>query len=227
MVLAREDWFEEVCAALVFGEADMQNFWELLVITGIQPDHFRSTFSNFEDRYTKGFYKTLMQIKEDVLAEKLRKNFVFLCGSSGCGKTHFLVSLFRAKVAVDKGVMGADRALYIQFPLLVQEIIAGFDKVKSTRIGLLKYLEAKWLFLDDLSKAERVVDEGRIEYQIFKDTLLDRFENRRYLLMSSNYTSIELRRLIKSVYGEYMFSRVDNNCLWVDFPKADFRKGST
>jgi DNA replication protein DnaC len=159
-----------------------------------------------------------------VMDDKLTKRFVFLCGTPGNGKTHFLVGLYRAKVAKDLGVIGTDHSLYVQFPSLIIEIMDGFKDTHSTRIGLLHYLSVKYLFIDDISKGERVLEPNKMESQVFRDMLLDRFENQRFLIATSNYSSTELKRMVKGVFGEYVSSRIESSGIYIDFPKKDFRK---
>jgi len=196
----------------------------LPILTGVQPDHHGSYLNNFEDRYGGNLFEKLDCIAGDIINDIFNKRYVFLCGTPGNGKTHFLVGLFRAKVLKDEGVIGTECSLYIQFPSLITEIIEGFKETPSTRLGLAKYLTIKYLFIDDISKGERVLDKDKMESQVFRDMLLDRFENKKFLVATSNYSSTELKRMIRSVFGDYVISRVDSSGIFIDFPRTDFRK---
>lgn len=196
----------------------------LLVLNGVQPDHHSSQLKNFEDRYEPGLYKYLAEVAALVINDKLDKRFIFLMGHPGSGKTHFLVGLFRAKVLSASGVMGTDHALYLPFSRMITEMISGFQDTPSTRMALAKYLPVKYLFIDDISQGERVINPDKMEGQVFRDLLLDRFENEKHLICTSNYTKLELCRMIKSVFGEYMLSRVESSSLFIQFPNTDFRK---
>ena len=200
------------------------NYDSVPILTGVQPDHYNSHLNNFEDRYDGKLFEKLDYVCSSLLDDKLEQRFIFLCGTPGCGKTHFLVGLFRARAFKDGGLLGTEHSLYIQFPNLITEIIEGFSQSHSTRVGLLPYLTPKYLFVDDISKSEKMIDPNKMEYQIFKDILLDRFENKRLLVCTSNFTSIELKRMIKGTFGEYVLSRVESAGFFLDFPRIDFRR---
>jgi DNA replication protein DnaC len=196
----------------------------LKLIVGIQPDHHQSLLSTFENRYTPELYKQLTEIADQIIGDKLEKRFVFLLGTPGSGKTHYMVGCFRSKVLADGGVIGAQHSLYMPFSLMVSEIIAGFSETHSTRMGLAQYLPVKYLFLDDISRGERVINPEKMEGQIFRDVLLDRWENCKHLICTSNYDKATLRRMIKTVFGEYVLSRVEGSSMFIQFPEKDFRK---
>jgi DNA replication protein DnaC len=207
-------------------EKKFLNYESVEVLTGIQPDHHRSHLNNFEDRYEGKLFGILDAIASDVIEGKIAKRFIMLCGTPGCGKTHFLVGLFRAKVCKDTGLMGAEHSTYIQFPTLITDIIEGFSYSHSTRVGLMPYLAPKYLFIDDVSKGERVLDKDKMESQVFREILIDRFENKKVLIATSNYSASELKRMVLGTFGDYVLSRLDSSGLFVEFPKLDFRKGS-
>lgn len=200
------------------------NFESVPVLTGVQPDHYDSHLHNFEARYDEKLFQKLLTAADQIINDKFEQRYLFLCGSPGSGKTHFLVGLFRARVAKDKGVMGSNFAVYIQFLSLITEIIEGFQQTHSTRIGLLPYLTPRFLFMDDISKSEKIVDPVKMEFQVLKDILLDRFENKRVLVSTTNFSSSELKRMIRSAFGEYVASRIESTGDFIDFPKQDFRR---
>ena len=201
----------------------MKDHKSIPVLAGVQKDHYNSQMCNFENRYEKTFYKELMDLADQVISGKCEKRYIFLLGTPGSGKTHFLTSLFRSKVQADDGVIGAQHALYMCFGNLVQEIIAGFSDSHSTRIGLAPYLTADWLFLDDISRGEKIIDANKIEGQILREVLLSRWEDCRHLVATANYDAITLRRLLNTVYGSYVLSRVMGSSIFIEFPKADWR----
>jgi DNA replication protein DnaC len=196
----------------------------LLVLTGIQNDHYKSLLDNFTDRYEGTFYKELMDLADIVINDKLDKRFVFLTGNPGSGKSHFLVGLFRSKVMHDQGVMGTDHSLYLPFSTLITEIISSFSDTPSTRTSLAKYLQVKYLFIDDISRGERVINPDKIEAQVFHDILLDRYEREKFLICTSNYTKVEMLRMLKSIFGDYTHSRVISSSIFMEFPNGDFRR---
>lgn len=204
----------------------MKNLPWLPILVGIQPDHWKSSLQNFEDRYPDGFYKKLEKLAKDIVEDTLTQRYVFLTGAPGSGKTHYMVGLFRARAAVDSGVLGAEHALYMPFNTLVTEIIEGFSETHSTRVGLQKYLPIKYFFVDDISRGEKVINPDKLEGQLFKELLLDRFENARHLVATSNYNKTELLRMTRAVFGEYVSSRVAASSLFLEFPDKDFRKAN-
>jgi DNA replication protein DnaC len=159
-----------------------------------------------------------------IINDKLEQRFVFLTGTPGSGKTHSLIGIFRSKVMQDQGVMGADHSLYLPFATLITEIISSFSDTPSTRTSLSKYLAVKYLFIDDISRGERTVDPARIEGQVFRDLMLDRYENEKFLVCTSNYDKKELLRMISGVFGAYIHSRVSSSSIFLEFPVGDFRK---
>lgn len=195
-----------------------------MIRTGVQQDHWDSALQNFENRYSDAFYKQLEELAEKIVKGTLEQRYVFLTGKPGSGKTHLLVGLFRAKAYADEGVLGAGHSLYLPFTVLVNEIISGFSETHSARMGLAQYLPVKYLFVDDISRGERVVNPDKMESQLLHDLLLDRFENHKYLICSSNFTPKKLRRMIGTVWGEYTLSRVNANSVFVEFPEKDFRE---
>ena len=200
------------------------NIKSLKVLSNIQRDHWESTLETFENRYEDGLYKQLTEVAKAIIADTLGRQFVFLTGAPGSGKTHMLVGLFRAKVLADEGVMGTEHSLYMPFANMITEIIEGLQETHSTRMGLAKYLPVRYLFIDDISRGERVINPEKIEGQVFREVLLDRFENRKYVVCTSNYTPVELRRMIKAVFGSYVLSRVESSSIFIEFPNKDFRK---
>ena len=202
----------------------MKDHKSIPILAGVQRDHCNSSFETFSDRYDKGFYKELMDLADQVLSGKCDKRYIFLLGHAGSGKTHYEVSLFRAKAMADEGVIGAQHALYMPFGALTQEIIASFPDSHSTRIGLAPYLTADWLFLDDVSRGEKIIDANKLEGQILREVLLSRWEDCRHLVATANYDAVTLRRIIKTTYSEYVLSRVMGSSIWIEFPDVDFRQ---
>jgi DNA replication protein DnaC len=169
-------------------------------------------------------YKELTALAEQIIKGTMEKRYVFLTGAPGSGKSHFLVGCFRSRVLADEGVMGAEHSLYIPFNTMVTEIISGFAESHSTRMGLAQYLPVKYLFVDDISRGERTINPDKMEGQMFRDLLLDRWENNRHLICTSNYDPVTLRRMLRTVFGEYVLSRVEGSSMFVKFPDEDFRK---
>lgn len=199
----------------------------LKVMAGVQPDHADSDLNNFEDRYSKQGNKKLhgqiMSLAKDIASGTLLQRFVFLLGRPGVGKTAALVGLFRARAYVDEGIMGANFSFYTQFTQMIKEMIAGFADHIPTRTALDKYLQIKYFFLDDISKGEKVLDPDKMENQVLRDILLDRWENKRYLICTANYRKENIIRVLRSSFGEYTLSRVMGSSLFLEFPEIDFR----
>ncbi len=195
----------------------------LSINAGIQPDHKNSSLLNFENRYPGNFFDGIRDLAEKVTTGGL-PTYTFLCGKPGGGKTHLLVGLYRARAFVDDGLIGGDYGLYIPFANLTTEIISTFSDGGSMRISLAKYLPVQYLFLDDISRGEKITDPSRMESQMLRDILLDRWENNRHLICTCNYDPAGLQRMIKNVFGEYVHSRVMGSSLFIEFPDKDFRK---
>lgn len=198
------------------------------VLTGIQQDHWKSSFANYDiSKYDVALQSKLRIITQQLFAETLPSRFILLTGAAGSGKSHCLVSLFRMMVAKNHGVFGADAALYLQFPKLIQEIIEGFKDKVNTRTALQTYFDARYLFIDDFSKSERVMDPTKIEGQVLYELLMDRFESAKTLIATTNYKYDDFCRMLKSVYGGHVESRVRSSCHVVEFPNMDIRCGQT
>lgn len=202
----------------------MDKYPGMHILAGIQADHRESLLENFDNRYEGKFYEELQKLAGQVINDEFEKRFIFLTGNPGSGKTHFLVGLFRSKAMQDQGVIGAAHALYLPFNVLITEIISSFKEVSSTRVALSKYLSVKYFFIDDISRGERTIDPEKIEGQVFRDILLDRYENKKHLICTSNYTKQELLRMLKGVFGDYVLSRVESSSVFIQFNTKDFRK---
>jgi len=195
-------------------------------MTGIQQDHIHSTLANFNDVYgSSKVYKTIKEVAVQLYNSTLPYRFVFLTGQCGSGKTHALVGLYRLRAHADEGVLGAEAGLYTPFAMMIEDVIQAIGETHSTRLAVAKYYPVKYLFIDDISRGERVINPERIEGQVFRDVLLDRWENCKHLICTSNYTPADLQRMIKNVFGDYVLSRVLGSCKFVEFPKGlDMRR---
>lgn len=196
-------------------------------ITGIPKAHYNSYLSNFENRYkTKDskFYQKLESIVNWLLTLDLKENpkYVFLCGTAGCGKSHFMVALYRALVH-RLGYSQGDGAFFIPFGLLAEEIIGLFPQNIPIRTSLQGYTQARWLFLDDFTSSERVFKQDSLEFTIFRDILIDRYERQNVLVTSSNLDAIDLLPEIDKLFGGYVASRIHASEI-IQFPAIDFRK---
>lgn len=197
-----------------------------MVNTGIQPDHYLSTFNKFENIYSSSeLYNQLNLLAEQVLNLTFPGRFIFFLGCPGCGKSMFLVCLFRALVYKSGGIMGANSASYFQFGKMINEIIEDLSYSSSTRKSLNKLiLPIRYLFIDDFSTHVQVQDPNKIESVVLREILMDRYEQQKLLFATSNYSKSQFKQMLKTVYGEYMVSRIFSSSLFVEFPKIDMRK---
>jgi len=196
-------------------------------IAGIPVAHYNSHLSNFENYYkdkSKDLFKKLENVASTLLDLNIKKcpRYVFLCGVAGSGKSHFMVGLYRAMVA-KLGYGQGDGALFIPFMDLAKEIIVSFADKIFTREALSGYLQSSYLFVDDFTASERVFKEGSLEFQIFRDILIDRYESELTLVTSSNLNAEDLLSELDRMFGGYVTSRLSASIL-VQFPDIDLRK---
>jgi DNA replication protein DnaC len=192
-------------------------------IVGIPKAHQFNSLENFENYYTNEFYKDLESIANHILEGTFKYNYLILCGSPGSGKTHYLTGLYKA-LLTKLGYLHGDGALLIPFPDLMTEMIIRFNTVAhSMRELLVEYWQAHYLFLDDVTSTERVFKNDSMEFNIFRDTLIDRWDNNKVMLFTSNFSRDELVKFVTTSYGNYVASRVVSSSKIIEFPKKDFR----
>ena len=195
-----------------------------IVLSGIPAIHKDSHLHNFENKYTKAttFWRNLVQTAEMLLNEPAKfPQFVFLCGKPGNGKTHYLVGLYRALVH-QIGYSLGDGASFHTFASLAQEIIAGFKDNIPIRTAMASYTQAKYMFIDDFTATTRISKIDSLEYTIFKDLILDRYDKGYHLLVSCNLSSVDLLPDITKLFGEHISSRIASAKV-IQFPLVDFR----
>jgi len=96
------------------------------IISGLPAYHHSSDLHNFGDKYShrdKKFYESLKVVVDSLLdiENQNASRYIFLCGIPGCGKTHFMVGLYKALVA-KLGYIQGDGAFFTTFANLSQEI---------------------------------------------------------------------------------------------------------
>jgi len=192
-------------------------------ITGIPKVHQNNNLENFENFYTKEFYEELEKIALQIIEERFKHNYLILCGSPGSGKSHFLVGLYKALVGKLTYIHG-EGALFITFSDFMTEMIVRFNKeVHSMRELLVDYWVARYLFLDDVTSTERVFKFDSMESTVFRDTMIERWDNQKFLAFTSNFSREDLIKFITTTYGNYVASRVISSATIIEFPKKDFR----
>lgn len=198
----------------------MKSLPMLPIMAGVQEDHADSSLALIEDKYSPSdTYQEIKIVADDLLNNRLQERFVFLNGKPGVGKTLALVGLFRLQAYVDRGVLGSGAGYYATFAGMTEDIIGSFTFTHSTRIAVAHYFPIKFLFLDDISRGEKkLIDLEKIEGQIFKEIILNRWEEKKHLICTSNYDSPTLQRMIKNVFGSYVHSRVLGSSKFIDFP---------
>ena len=98
-----------------------------------------------------------------------------------------------------------------------------FSEHIPLRTSLQGYTQAKWLFLDDFTSSERVLKENSLEYNIFRDIIIDRYETKHILITSSNLSSLDLIPELDRLFGNYISSRLSESKI-VQFPEIDMRR---
>jgi len=192
-------------------------------IVGIPKTHYNNSLENFDNFYTKDFYDELEKIANQIIEGRFKHTYLILCGSPGSGKSHYLVGVYKALVN-KLGYIHGDGALFITFGEFMTEMIVRFGKeVHSMRELLVDYWSSAWLFLDDITSTERVFKADSMESTVFRDTLIERWDNSKYLAFTSNFTREDLIKFITNTYGSYVASRVISSAIILEFPKKDFR----
>lgn len=207
---------------------DFKHIETSFVNSGIPQYHIDSFLSNFEHKYINvdkqnKFYSSLIELTEMILnSENTLSKYIFLCGAPGSGKTHFMVGLYRALIHKIGYVQG-DGALFITFANLAQEIISLFKDNIPLRTSISGYTQSKWLFIDDFTSSERMLKEDSLEFNIFRDILIDRYEKGFHLIASSNFSSIDLLSQLDRLFGAYITSRLSASKI-IQFPNIDLRR---
>ena len=193
--------------------------------SGIPNSHLGCQLSSFQNKYKdSAFFMSLLALTNLLLDMNLETSprYVLLCGSPGCGKTHYMVGLFRSMVA-KLGYCQGDGPLFIPFSVLASEMIGMFKEKVPLRVGLGEYEEARWLFIDDFTSSERVLKEGSLEYITFRDLLIDRYDKNYTLITSCNFHSSEVLTELDRLFGGYVTSRLSQSKI-IQFPDVDLRK---
>ena len=198
-----------------------------LYTLNIPRQHWLSHLSNFEnryDRYDKELFGKLQGIVETLLTFDMDKcpRFVFMCGKPGSGKTHFNVGLYRALLQ-KKGYAAGDGVLFIEYREMVSEIIAGFDEKIPVRTALHAWMRPRIVILDDVTSNERLLKEGSMEQTLLRDILIERYESKGVLVISSNLSWKELVHEFDRLFGDYISSRIADSVV-IEFPNVDFRR---
>lgn len=194
-------------------------------VFGIPVCHYKSHLSSFEDKYSDKFiFEKLEQVVEVVLSADIANcpRYIVLCGSPGSGKTHFMVGLYRALVQ-KLGFLQGEGAFFTTFTYLAEEIISLFSQSIPLRTSLATYEQAKWLFVDDFTATERIFKQDSLEFNIFRDILIDRHETNSTLITSCNLSAIDFLSEMDRLFGNYITSRLNGGKI-VQFPNVDFRK---
>lgn len=194
-------------------------------VAGIPAVHYGSHLHNFKNQYPdKTFYDNLVKLTGEYLSldYKQMPRYVFLCGSPGSGKSHYLVGLYRAMIQ-KIGYLGGDGATFSTYPDLATEMISLFKDKIPLRIGMSAYLQSKWLFLDDCTSSERILKEDSLEHNMLRDILVDRYDRQFCLLISSNLMAEDLMAELNRMFGGYIMSRMADSRI-IEFPRVDFRK---
>jgi DNA replication protein DnaC len=206
-----------------------QKIPSLAVMSGVQTDHAHSDLNNFEDRYaahkSPKLHGQIIQLAKDLAAGTLDYRYVFLLGASGHGKTHALVGLYRARAYADNGIVGAGYSFYTQFTSLITDIIGGFSDSIALRPAMAKYFAVKYMFIDDVTKlGAKLLKEEKIENQVFREIMHERWESKRTLFCTANFNTKEkLISAINGAFGEYTLSRIKAGSLFLEFPGTDWR----
>lgn len=139
------------------------------------------------------------------------KNFLYLSGAPGSGKTYMSIALLKALIDMKK----YQWIIHIQSDELDDELLRAGDYRQDSSV-LQKYYEVPFLFIDDLG-VERLNE--RILKQYYN--IIDRRLNN---LMPTVFTSnIAIKDIAKNL-GDRIASRLQM-ATEIIFPKKDYRKG--
>ena len=121
------------------------------------------------------------------------------------------------------GYIQGDGVLFVTFANLAQEIISLFKDNIPLRTSISGYTQSKWLFIDDFTSSERMLKEDSLEFNIFRDILIDRYEKGYYIIASSNFSSVDLLGQLDRLFGAYITSRLSESKI-IQFPNIDLRR---
>jgi DNA replication protein DnaC len=196
-------------------------------VSNISRQHWQSHLSNFENRYDSynpAFYKKVTELTNTILDMSMDKlpRYIMVVGRPGCGKTHWMVGMFRALVK-KIGYADANGASYIEYREMISEIIGGFAERVALRVQLEAWLRPSIMFLDDVSAGRRTFEDGKIEQTLLQEIIINRYEYKKTLVMSMNVEKADLIANFNRLFGEYISSRL-SDVLVLEFPRIDFRK---
>jgi DNA replication protein DnaC len=138
-----------------------------------------------------------------------KKGSLFLTGTPGSGKTHFMICLLRALVE-----QGQEWLFFIKSGDLDRELLYAIQD-KQEKFCLEKYQEARFLFIDDLG-VEKHTDRMREQYYSLIDARVSDY-------LPTIYTSNLTIKEIGNALGERISSRLED-AYNVKFPNEDLRK---
>jgi DNA replication protein DnaC len=195
---------------------------------GIPHIHSDSHLYNFNNPYTddnNDFWIKLKDTTEKFMTLDIKQcpRYLFLCGCPGSGKTKYAVSLYRAMLQKRGLGSGGGGVFFTSFINMAMEIILGFKDDMPLRVSLEGYLEDQWLFLDDFTSSERIFKKDSMEYQLFRDIIINRWDSGKTLITSSNLESDILMKKLDEMFGDYLVSRLSDSVV-IQFPDDDLRK---
>ena len=195
---------------------------------GIPKAHHDSHLYNFENLYTRDNNDFWVKIKDTtkkfLTLDTIKcPRYLFLCGEPGSGKSHYAVGLYRAMLQKRGLGSGGGGVFFTSYMNMAREIIAGFQDDIPLRVSLDGYLADRWLFLDDFTSSDRIFKTDSMEFQLFRDIIINRWDSEKTLITSSNLESDILMKKLNEMFGDYLVSRLSDSIV-LQFPDDDLRK---
>lgn len=179
----------------------------VMASNGVPASHDDATFANFDFEGNEDLKKITTRF-----LEREKVFWLYLCGKTGRGKTHYAVALHRAIVAAN-GFEGADSSTFVEWASFTQEMRQSFgDHSYDERLAA--YLEADVLFLDDM-----IGQQADFKLKLLEEIVRQRYSQQRRLVVTSNETF----DWFKGLFSAHEVSRIETSMVAFPFTGRDRR----
>lgn len=166
------------------------------------------TFGNFDPSQNGRAYEICKRYVEKKIYDT-EKCGLILCGNYGTGKTHLAASI--ANYAVENGIP----TLFDTYGGHLEKLKAEFNQSEAPKyLDLMRNVDM--LILDDVGKEKQTEWSQSIMFDIINH----RYENMKPIIITSNFSNIELERY----FGEACYSRLVETCYVVVTQGDDYRQ---
>lgn len=177
------------------------------VNNGIPPSHQGATFEDFDFEGNEELKRLTMRF-----LEREKVFWLYLCGKTGRGKTHYAVALHRAIVAKME-FEGTDSSTFVEWSSFTQEMRASFEDYSYDE-RMAAYLESEVLFLDDI-----IGQQADFKVRMLEEVVRNRHARGGRLVITTN----ESFEWFKGLFSAHEVSRIESSTVVVPFVGRDRR----